>query len=225
MTELEVSYWSMIGTWVAGIATFLAVLTSLYLSTSARKTRLSIRIRNNSKNGYELILLNRAHVYAEVESINLVFKQGLFKKVSYDSYFSDLVTSIFEDVEGDAEKLKIHPSSPSKSVDISFDNLCVQYNTFLPYNPDGELTKPIKMPKCYVGVYLTSGEVFYKKLPDNFYVTYRENIGSQFELDIFHCSNEPDKYFVYESSGELYEKQQEYLEQYTKSRRNYHLLF
>ncbi|MEW4580366.1 hypothetical protein AB1K40_18555, partial [Vibrio cholerae] len=74
MSDLEISYWSMIGTWFAGIATFLAVVVSLYLSMTSRRTRLLIRIRDDLDGEYKLILLNRSQLYAEMESVNLCIR-------------------------------------------------------------------------------------------------------------------------------------------------------
>ncbi|XDF78962.1 hypothetical protein AAFX60_017385 [Aliivibrio fischeri] len=226
MADSQIAFWAMIGTWVAGIATFLAVATSLYLSTSARKAKLLIRMKCCFNNNIELTILNRGHVYVEIEKVNLVVK-GLFSiKDEYDSgYWGDLIRWYFENDEFDVEKLKLFPNSDSRKIEIELDSIEMQYKKFLPYNDEGNIIKPVKMPKCHIGIFLTSGEVFYIKLPSNFYYLYRETIGSQHDRELAQLSNEPSRYYFYDSPEELHQKQQSVLNEYLKARRNYNLLF
>ncbi|MUL11813.1 hypothetical protein [Aliivibrio fischeri] len=227
MVDSQIAFWAMIGTWVAGIATFLAVLTSLYLSTAASKSKLLIRIRYYGfNNNIELTLLNRGHVYVEVEKINLVIKNQFSVKDQYDnSYGRDLIRWFLESDEFDLDNLKLFPNSDSRKIEIEFCSLQMQYNKFLPYNNVGEILRPVKMPKCYIGVFLTSGEVFYIKLPSDFYHLYRESIGNQYDRELSLLSNNPSNYYAYDSPEELHIKQQSILNEYFKARRNYNLLF
>ncbi|WP_029796870.1 hypothetical protein [Vibrio parahaemolyticus] len=92
MTELEISYWSMIGTWFAGIATFLAVVVSLYLTSSSRKTKLQLRLVRHGHGNIELSILNRGQVYAEIERVTLAIKPSLFSGfIANGSEYLDLI--------------------------------------------------------------------------------------------------------------------------------------
>ncbi|HBC3996826.1 TPA: hypothetical protein KD875_003521 [Vibrio cholerae] len=224
MSDLEISYWSMIGTWFAGIATFLAVVVSLYLSMTSRRTRLLIRIRDDLDGEYKLILLNRSQLYAEMESVNLCIRRGFILKDVYSSRWSDLVRDFFKSEEDGKENMKLYPNNTSRTFSVDMSTLSSQYSYFLPYDNDGVLASPIKMPHCCIQVRLVSGEVFYHKLPSSFYDKYREYVGSRHDHYMDYLSNEPWKYIHYGSSQDLLRIQKEHLDIYTKTRINYHML-
>ncbi len=221
MTELEISYWSMIGTWFAGIATFLAVVVSLYLTSSSRKTKLQLRLVRHGHGNIELSILNRGQVYAEIERVTLAIKPSLFSGfIANGSEYLDLIQDVFnpEDVcRG------LLPNSPSLTLDLEQESLHSHYRFFIPYQ-NGILEKPFKMPKCYLCLQLKSGESYYSEVPKAFYIGYKEAVGGQFDPQMFAMCTEPDKYFVYETSVELYKKQQDILNQYSRARKNYHML-
>ncbi|EII3056935.1 hypothetical protein ACXLRA_004241 [Vibrio vulnificus] len=224
MTELEIAYWSMVGTWVAGIATFGAVVVSLYLASTSRKTKLQLRLTSDSYGNLHLTVTNRGLVYAEIERISLGVKHRLVSKVLYrESQYFDLIDDYFESLALNPIQRGLMPNSKSLAFDFDRDSLHFQYGCFLPYQ--GEvLTRLVKMPKCYVGVFLKTGELFQVEVPDDFYITYRNAIGGKYDDRIYSLCFEPEKYIIYGSSKELYQKQQEALELYSKARRNYHLL-
>lgn len=224
MTESEITYWSMIGTWFAGFAGIATVLVTLYLSISSRKTRLNVRLRKSYDGDYELTLLNQAHVHADIESINLSCRVRWNKRIAYSSRWGDdLVRHILDESDEQNESLKLFPNNVSKTLVIEAENLLNQYRYFLPY-VNGILLKPVKMPKCQIQVKLVSGEVFYQKLPHEFYSFYRQYEGSKYDQKIYYLCNEPEKFFNYESSDELFNLQQDCLKNYAIARMNYHLL-
>ena len=45
--DQKVQLWMVVGVWVAGLATFAAVVTSLYFARSAKKVRLKIFVIHN----------------------------------------------------------------------------------------------------------------------------------------------------------------------------------
>lgn len=225
MSELDIAFWAMIGTWVAGLATFLAVVVSLYLSVSSRRTKLSLSLLKTNNN-YELDVLNRGHVYGEISKINLVRKSYFQQDMLLgDSDWDDLIGYYFFDMEDEIKNKKaLTPGEPSSKFEISMSSLFQQYDKFLPYE-NGLLTKPTKMEKCHVRVSLRSGEHFYVPLPKDFYAEYRHQIGHSLDDELYRLTNEPWKFYVYHSSTELREKQMRFLGRYAEARNNYHLLF
>lgn len=78
----EWAFWSMIGTWFAGIATFLAVCVSLHLGLKKPKAHISCRISIGvtwagpfQKKGVAIVVTNLSLNTVKVTSINWTFKK------------------------------------------------------------------------------------------------------------------------------------------------------
>ncbi|HHJ4405085.1 TPA: hypothetical protein ACQJW0_005432, partial [Citrobacter freundii] len=78
------AFWSMIGTWVAGIATFLAVCVSLHLGLKKPKAHISCRVNVGitwqgpyQKKGVTIVITNLALHTVKVTSINWTFKKDI----------------------------------------------------------------------------------------------------------------------------------------------------
>ncbi|QIR06281.1 hypothetical protein [Salinivibrio costicola] len=221
MTELEITYWSMIGTWFTGIATFSAVVVSLYLASSSRKTRLQLRLTQHNYGSVELSVLNRGQVYAEIERVTLAIRASVFNGFTRnEESHLDLIENAFISEETNRSLL---PSSPSLTFSIELESLYFDYHFFIPYQ-NGVLEKPFKMPTCYVCLQLKSGESHYKEVPESFYLGYKNAVGGKYDCQMFAMCTEPDKHFMYRTSTELYEQQQDILNQYSNARKNYHML-
>ncbi|EKO3855104.1 hypothetical protein JZN62_004871 [Vibrio harveyi] len=225
MTSDELAYWTMIGTWFAGLATFSAVVLSLYLSASASKCKIKSVLKQEDCRSIKLTVLNRGHMYVEIDRIDLVVKK-LFKQcINHDSQdLGDLSGYYFESKQEENEQYILPISSPPKSIEIDNSMLYLQYHSFVPYK-NGTLDKPFKLPKCHIGIFLKSGEVFYVKMPVNFYRNYRDFVGSQFDEELYRLSVHPERYYAYCDYEELRTKQERILERYSQARKNYHLLF
>ena len=76
--EQKVQLWMVVGTWVAGLATFAAVVTSLYFARSAEKVRLRIfvgirtLIRGDGSFGEDFVCLNVTNVGERPATITTV---------------------------------------------------------------------------------------------------------------------------------------------------------
>jgi hypothetical protein len=85
-TEISILYWTMIGTWVAGIGTVSAVLTSLYLAKNTNKIKLVGNIQVYSNTQEEQFILgitisNVGNKMANIKFINWeINKIGMLKK-------------------------------------------------------------------------------------------------------------------------------------------------
>ncbi len=80
----EWAFWSMIGTWFAGIATFLAVCVSLHLGLKKPKAHISCRISIGvtwagpyTKKGVMIVITNLSLNAVKVTSINWTFKKDV----------------------------------------------------------------------------------------------------------------------------------------------------
>ena len=222
MSEIEISYWGMIGTWFAGIATLLAVIVSLYLANYVSKVKLSLLGVYDKHQGLELRIFNVSKVYAEIEHIYILEKKASYRGIYYEAVGLELTNWDFEEVNID--KRSLLPNQPQTTFTIDNHTLSLCYNNLLPYK-NGLLDKPVKMPKCFVRVFLTNGESFIMKMPLMFYSCYRDQVGCQHNDEMSRLSTEPSKYIAYKDSQQLYKIQQEALNRYSIARNNYHLLF
>ncbi|MCR4457586.1 hypothetical protein [Pseudescherichia sp. L3] len=78
------AFWSMIGTWISGIATFLAVCVSLHLGLRKPKANISCRIGEAvsfigpyQKRGVSIVVTNLSLNTVKVTSINWDFKKSV----------------------------------------------------------------------------------------------------------------------------------------------------
>ncbi|WP_279491477.1 hypothetical protein [Aeromonas veronii] len=221
MTPDDVSFWSMIGTWVAGLATTIAVITSLWLASSTRKPKVTLELSLSMYGDAVLKVINTSELIATIDSVTLV-KSKWHKKKHISSIYNDLIKnplmkSSKEDV---TQEYTIHPNGHFKEFSIYFHLLHTFYNDFLPYDGNGHLTSVVKMPLAYVLVKLVGNHSFYIQLPHTFFTRYKEQNCSVLEkafLQAIHCH---DTYVSYVDKNDLYEKQQEFLDLYMRSKRN-----
>ncbi len=88
------AFWSMIGTWVAGIATFLAVCVSLHLGLKKPKAHINCRVNVGitwqgpyQKKGVSIVITNLALHTVKVTSINWTYKKDI---TFYQPFYSPL---------------------------------------------------------------------------------------------------------------------------------------
>ncbi|MFB5745078.1 hypothetical protein ACE38U_09325 [Cedecea sp. S5-13] len=78
------AFWSMIGTWFAGLATFLAVCVSLHLGLRKPAVKISCKIGESvffagpyRNNGVSVIITNQSLYSVKIQSVNWVFKKSI----------------------------------------------------------------------------------------------------------------------------------------------------
>lgn len=110
--DIETStFWIMIGTWVAGLGTLSAVLTSLYLAKNANKIKLVANIQVYSNIQEEQFILgitisNIGNKIANIKFINWeINKIGMLKKAFGSKHLNYNLPKIL--LEGDEHKISI----------------------------------------------------------------------------------------------------------------------
>ncbi|POU72588.1 hypothetical protein C3387_14170 [Leclercia sp. LSNIH6] len=78
------AFWSMVGTWFAGVATFFAVCVSLHLGLRKPRVRISCQISLSiffigpyRNNGVSIVITNQSLYAVKVTSVNWVFKKNI----------------------------------------------------------------------------------------------------------------------------------------------------
>ncbi|MCW2484973.1 hypothetical protein J5069_03585 [Candidatus Symbiopectobacterium sp. NZEC127] len=113
------AFWSMIGTWLSGLATFLAVCVSLHLGLKKPKAQISCRIGESvffngpyKKNGVSIVVTNLSLYTVKVTSIIWEFKKSVSFYQPFDSQYSVKLpqkldygeqANFWIDLDGDAE--------------------------------------------------------------------------------------------------------------------------
>jgi len=140
-----------------------------------------------------LVLENKSDFAIGIEYIRLIKKKGILKGFIYDEdSFFHLVESEehgFSSSQNDKLDLKILPEDPVMKIDIPLRNIESLYHDFLPYELTdthyiGRLSLPIKMPDCYIGIYLKNGKLLTVRVHEPFYSYYRRSMGSSYDEDI-----------------------------------------
>lgn len=221
MTPDDVSFWSMVGTWVAGLATTIAVITSLWLASSTRKPKVILELSLSTYGSAALKVINTSELTATIDSVTLVTSRWR-KKRHVSSKHDDLIkeplsTRSKEELN---QENTIQPNGSFKEFEINFYALQFAYYKFLPYDDDGNLTSVITMPAAYILVKLVGNHSFYIKLPNEFFTRYKEQECVRLEQAFLQAIHTPELYIRYSNKNELYEKQLERLDWYMRNKRN-----
>lgn len=219
MSPEEISFWSMIGTWVSGIATSIAVVISLWLASYTRKAKLNLELKISRHNDATLKLINTSNIMATVENISL----STSKRVTLINRRADdlLATSfMYKDSEDVINEKTILPNGHYKEFKIDFSSLKDSYSKFLPYDNDGFLTRVIKMPKAYILVRIVGGQTFHIKIEPLFFERYKNDDCLRLEEALKQATESPELYLSYKNENELNERQLERLDWYIRSKKN-----
>jgi hypothetical protein len=178
----------LIGSVLGGISLLGTIAFHFYKKTA----RLSVKSKTETQS-VELLLTNKSDFKIEIEYIRLLKKEPLFQGYTYDenTYFHLVETEKhgFQTNQNDKLNLVVSPEDPVHKVIIPFDRIIELYHYFLPYNYSenhivGVLEKAIKMPTCFIGIYLKNGKMLTVKINEPFYSFYRFKAGSYYEYDI-----------------------------------------
>lgn len=102
MKSDDIAYWSMIGSWVSGIATFLAVVVSLYIANRKPKASLTCEVglriifgknalgQKLDENGLAIRVVNQSTIPIKISSVGW--------KLSRKKYFHQLLGDVHSDV-------------------------------------------------------------------------------------------------------------------------------
>lgn len=219
MSPEEISFWSMIGTWVSGIATSMAVVISLWLASYTRKAKLNIELKLSRYNEATLKVINTSNIMATVESISLSTSK---RSILISRRNDDLLNTslMHKDAEDILNEKTIHPSGHYKEFIIDFVSLKNSYYKFLPYDNEGFLTRVVKMPTAYILVHIVGGQTFHTKLPPIFFDRYKNDDCLRLEEALKQATESPELYLRFNNHDEPNEKQLERLDWYMKSKRN-----
>lgn len=221
MTPDEISYWSMVGTWVSGLATTAAVVISLYLSISTKKPKLKIKIELSEYGSAILQVINNSSIIATVDGVTLSTSKSLNKTQQYSSHHNLIKNPLMKkDIEAIYNEYTVLPDGHYKEFKIEFSSLQSSYKKLLPYDANGNLTRVIKMPPAHIIVHLVGGHSFKAKLPAVFLKRYRDDDCMRLQLALQDVINNPHLHSRYANENELNERQQERLEWYMKSKKN-----
>ncbi|MFQ2147430.1 hypothetical protein ACK33U_02275 [Aeromonas jandaei] len=219
MSPEDISFWSMIGTWFAALATTFAVAVSLWLASSTRKAKLIIELNISKNDDATLRVINTSNVMATVETITLSTSK---RSLNIIRRSDDLVKNPLLPQSHDEfiNENTIHPNGHHKEFKIHFSSLKNSYHKFLPYDNDGNLTRVVKMPPAYVLVKIVGGQVFHTKLPSIFFDRYKNDDCLRLEEALDFATKRPDLHLSYTNEKERNEGQQQRLDWYIKSKRN-----
>ena len=177
----------IIGSFV-GLFTFLGGIVFYYYQKS---TRLKVTAKT-IKQDVELTITNKSEFNIEIEHIRLL-KKGLYPKGYFfnENTFFNLVESEeheFNSNQNDKLNIKIATDDPVLKLAISFEKIESLYHDFLPYKATemhiiGKLLEPVKMPDCYIGIYLKNGKIIRIKVKEPFYTYYKTSSGKCYEQD------------------------------------------
>lgn len=219
MTPEDVSFWSMIGTWFAALATTMAVGISLWLASYTRKAKLIVELKVSNYNGATLRVINTSNIMATVETISLSTSKRSVKVIrrSDDLVKNPLIPKNHDEF---INENTIHPSGHHKEFEINFSSLQRSYSKFLPYDNDECLTRVIKMPPAYILVKIVGGQVFHAKLPPIFFERYKNDDCLRLEEALKQATESPDLYLRFTNEDERKKEQLKRLDWYMKSKRN-----
>lgn len=232
-----------IGTWVAGVATIAAVVTSLYLARKSSQVKVSKHVIH-SRGKIIIRLFNIGHIPSEVEYVYLVKRKhrftSSFSRVGNENFVATSYLEYMFNEREEEESFILHPSSPPLDIELSFDALCDAYTQNIPFeegngghhNPfvnrhrDGFiLSKPTRMTDCQIAIVLNNGDVIFVNLPEDFYSYYRTYIIRR-DLMAFNVFFESSEYNVtFSTKEELIEAQQFSLNRYLNSYKSFLLLY
>ncbi|KJF99169.1 hypothetical protein [Photobacterium angustum] len=219
MSTADVAFWGMIGTWVAGIGTFVAVAVSLYFSRAARRHELRLKISDDFNKIY---VLNLSSIVSVISDVNLVERDIFnFKKdkvINNDSFYHIAVKDMMESFSF----ITVKSYDEVYTIELNQENMFIQYKKLLGFNENDELIKPTKMRACSLRIILITGESFYVKLPNSFYKRFKES------LLVNNSINSLDSFIYYRDyyPNSISEAQQrKWLERYYIARKNHYLLY
>lgn len=101
MTDQSIAFWAMIGSWVSGVATFLAVIASLYIANRKPKAHLTCKVGKRvifgknvlgdkiKENGLGITVVNQSIVPVKIISIGW--------SIGNDKYFHQILGDIHSD--------------------------------------------------------------------------------------------------------------------------------
>lgn len=186
-----------------------------------------------SEQELSLILENKSDFAISIEYIRLIKKKGILKGYIYDeNSFFHLVESEehgFSSSQNDKLDLKILPEDPVMKIDITLSNIENLYHDFLPYeltdtHDIGRLSLPIKMPDCYIGIYLKNGKLLTVRVREPFYSYYRSSMGSSYDEDIAILMGHRRAKVHFKSIESYMTHKNKLLDCYATSKRNEHNL-
>lgn len=116
------AFWSMIGTWISGIATFMAVCVSLHLGLRKPKTKISCKIGESvffngpySNKGVSIVITNQTLHSVNVTSVIWTFKKSI---TFYQPFNSNLSMKLPKKLEyGEQVNLWIDLDGESKWIE------------------------------------------------------------------------------------------------------------
>lgn len=219
MTPEDVSYWSMIGTWFAALATTMAVIISLWLASSTRKAKLKVELQLSKYGNATLRVINTSNVMATVETLSLSTSKRYIKIIrrSDDLINNPLISKSHDEF---INENTIHPNGHYKEFDISFISLKNSYYKYLPYDNEGFLMRVIKMPPAYILVKIIGNQVFHIKLPPIFFERYKNDDCIRLEEALKQATEYPELYLSYTNKTERNKEQLKRLDWYIQSKVN-----
>ena len=177
----------IIGSFV-GLFTFLGGIVFYFYKKS---TRLKVTAKT-LKQVVELTITNKSDFNVEIEYIRLIKKEPYSKDYFFnENTFFYLVESEehgFQSNQNDKLKIKIASDDPVLKLAIPLEKIESLYHDFLPYKATemhiiGKLVEPVKMPDCYIGIYLKNGKIIRIKVKEPFYTYYKASSGNCYEQD------------------------------------------
>jgi hypothetical protein len=171
-----------------GLFTFLGGVVFYFYKKS---TRLKVASKTE-KQSIVLTLTNKSDFNLEIEYIRLLKKAPYSTKYDYSqSTFFYLIESDehgFQSNQNDVLGFKITSEEPVLKLTIPFERIESLYHDFLPYDATekhiiGKLQEPVKMPDCFIGIYLKNGKIIPVKVREPFYKYYKISTGNYYEQD------------------------------------------
>ncbi|WP_318514193.1 hypothetical protein [Photobacterium leiognathi] len=211
---------------VTNIITIISIVSGFVFYFYKKSPSLSI-----DWNGSNIILYNKKETSVVIRNIRLVKRDRLKFCFEPNSFYHVYPSDIYgiQSTQDDPLNIEVKPNDLVKELQIDYRNLKSLYDYFLPYEYENsvikKLNKPTKMIKCYIAIYLTSGNVKYTPLPADFYDFYRDSFLYEYSEDFKIFSGESKVRINFQTKDSKYFYKENLLSNYEISRRNYYYLY
>lgn len=191
-TELN---WTMIGatgTWVAGLATFLAAFLSMHYAKAAKRTTIHKHVLYDE---YKLTirLFNKSPYHVSLEHAYLVTKKRDYSRNYICEYYTDYAELLAGtvNIKNNDGKLSFDksliPNGAPLEITISYNDIFRDYIHYIPFEGDFKengfiLNKYTEMNSGYILLVLNNGDEILAKLPYVFYDRFINFIAHYYEI-------------------------------------------
>lgn len=193
--------------------------------------KVSIQKSNNS---ISILVRNHKDAHVKVKHVLLATKSRFKNGLHFDHHsFFSLVDNDqygFQSTQNNNLDMTLEPNGSVVNFDIPYSKVVHLYGFFLPYkrcNVHSKLylDKVVKMPKCYVAIFLDSGKYKLVPLPSEFYPFYRKYVGHELDRELaIYLGEHPELSLSFQTREQKLKYEKWLLDRYSITRKNQHYL-